>query len=180
MSAAVDRILARLPDAKKISGGFLARCPAHFLDPLAEPKTLSRGSIKSGAFQTPGALDANVLGIVEAPIDAISLALCGLPSLAIMGSSNHCKPWFCPHVKAARIIALRRVLGAARCECFMFQAGINDANEFLQRDPAGFAAYVQAILLGDAPAVPEMPSIVTLDAYRTRRDMLPTATGRSA
>jgi DNA primase len=50
------------------------------------PKTRTAGP-KRGVFATPGALDADVLAIVEAPLCALSLAGCGLPSIAILGTS---------------------------------------------------------------------------------------------
>jgi DNA primase len=50
------------------------------------PKTRTAGP-RCGVFATPGALDADVLAIVEAPLCALSLAGCGLPSIAILGTS---------------------------------------------------------------------------------------------
>lgn len=50
------------------------------------PKTRTAGP-RRGVFATPGALDADVLAIVEAPLCALSLAGCGLPSIAILGTS---------------------------------------------------------------------------------------------
>lgn len=39
-----------------------------------------------GVFATPGALEAGaLLGLVEAPIDALSLAVCGVPAVALCG-----------------------------------------------------------------------------------------------
>lgn len=46
----------------------------------------SAGPLSTGAFMTPGALDADPVAIVEAPIDALSLAAAGLPSIAICGT----------------------------------------------------------------------------------------------
>jgi Toprim-like len=146
--------------------GAIVGAQGRFLDPFAKPKALSKGSIKCGAFMTPGTLASDVTGIAEAPIDAISLALSGLPSLAIIGSSNYSKPWFWPHLKASRIILavdadpagkkaadnLRRVLGSARCELFTFPPGCNDVNDYLCADADAFAAYVRTLCLGDAPS----------------------------
>lgn len=46
------------------------------------------GPKSMGVFSTPGALDADVVGITEAPIDALTLALVGLPSVALCGTSG--------------------------------------------------------------------------------------------
>lgn len=40
-----------------------------------------------GVFLTPGALDADPVAITEAPIDALSLAVAGLPAIALCGTS---------------------------------------------------------------------------------------------
>lgn len=41
-----------------------------------------------GAFLTPGALEADPVAITEAPIDALTLALAGLPAIALCGTSG--------------------------------------------------------------------------------------------
>jgi len=46
------------------------------------------GPKSTGAFITPGALKADPVAITEAPIDALSLALAGLPAIAICGTSG--------------------------------------------------------------------------------------------
>src|SRR5579875_243952 len=46
----------------------------------------SVGPVTRGVFATPGALEADPVGITEAPIDALSLASVGLPALALLGS----------------------------------------------------------------------------------------------
>jgi hypothetical protein len=48
----------------------------------------TRGPLKLGIFYTPGALDADTVAICEAPIDALSLAAAGLPSIAMCGCSG--------------------------------------------------------------------------------------------
>ena len=52
-----------------------------------EPKQQTNGDKKQGLFTTPGALETPALVITEAPIDALSLAACGLPAVAICGTS---------------------------------------------------------------------------------------------
>ncbi|MDQ3814905.1 MAG: toprim domain-containing protein [Armatimonadota bacterium] len=51
-------------------------------------KTRTAGPKKLGVFATPGAVEADVLVIVEAPIDALSLHLCGIPAIALCGKDG--------------------------------------------------------------------------------------------
>lgn len=51
-----------------------------------EPKQQTLGEKKRGLFATPGALEADPLVITEAPIDALSLAACGVPAVALCGT----------------------------------------------------------------------------------------------
>jgi len=46
------------------------------------------GPLSFGVFYTPGALESDPVAITEAPIDALSLALAGLPALALCGIGN--------------------------------------------------------------------------------------------
>ncbi len=52
-----------------------------------DPKQIVKGYKSLGVFTTPGALDSDTLIITEAPIDALSLAMAGFPSIAIIGTS---------------------------------------------------------------------------------------------
>lgn len=85
---------------RDISGNLMA-AQGRRLDPNAKPKAITAGSMKEGVFQTPGALDADILVITEAPIDALSLAACGLPAVALCGTTL--RPWL------ARAAAFRTV-----------------------------------------------------------------------
>jgi DNA-directed RNA polymerase subunit RPC12/RpoP len=73
--------------------GSLNCAQGRFLDPLAEPKTMSKGKVSLGAFVTPGAFErsqnSGPVAIVEAPIDAVLLAQHGLPAIATFGAQNH-------------------------------------------------------------------------------------------
>jgi hypothetical protein len=51
------------------------------------PKAHTAGPKSRGVFVTPGALQASPLIVTEAPIDALSLAVCGFPAIAINGTS---------------------------------------------------------------------------------------------
>jgi hypothetical protein len=128
---------------------------SRYLNPRTPKETsFSKGLIRLGAFQTPGALEADVIGITEAPIDALSLALCRLPSIATIGS-NHDKPFFWRHIKAQRILIctdnddagdtaadkLTTILGD-RCERFRFPESVKDANAWLQADASGLRSSI--------------------------------------
>jgi DNA primase len=52
-----------------------------------EPRMRTAGPKSDAVFATDGALSATKLGITEAPIDALSLASRGLPSLGLCGTS---------------------------------------------------------------------------------------------
>jgi len=58
-----------------------------YIDGRGGLKTYTRGPKSLGVFATAGAWDAGALTITEAPIDALSLAVCGFPAIAILGSS---------------------------------------------------------------------------------------------
>lgn len=117
---------------------------------------LSRGEIKAGAFVTPGAWEADVRALVEAPIDALTLAACGLPAIATMGSNL--PEWLidalafkgvviasdadAPGDTAAELwrVELRRrgAIGLQRLR----PEGAKDWNELLSRDPAALRRQV--------------------------------------
>jgi len=149
--------------------GTLVCAQGRFLAPRDDIKTRSKGLIKLGVFATPGAFvrgykaDAGPVAVVEAPIDALSLAQAGLPSIALFGAGNR-QAWL------RKALAFRRVVlaldddkagdGAAK----ELQAWLNlgtkvsrmsfgghkDANEALVADPAAFASLVEeAIRLVD-------------------------------
>lgn len=57
---------------------------------------LTLGPKSTALFRTPGAGDAPAFGICEAPIDALSLAVAGLPSVALCGTTE--PTWLRRHV----------------------------------------------------------------------------------
>jgi phage/plasmid primase-like uncharacterized protein len=59
-----------------------------FLSPGTGPKAICKGPKSKGVFATPGALEAGSVALVEAPIDALTLAALGLPAIATMGAEN--------------------------------------------------------------------------------------------
>ncbi len=69
--------------------GKLTGAQGRHTDGRANPKarTLGMSGTFGGAFWTPGAKEARLVALTEAPIDALTLALCGLPSVAVFGSN---------------------------------------------------------------------------------------------
>ena len=67
--------------------GGLVAVSGRYIDGHIKMKTRAAGRKSLGVFSTPEALRAGVVAIVEGPIDAISLALCGLPAVAMIGSN---------------------------------------------------------------------------------------------
>lgn len=94
--------------------GRLVAAQGRRIAPEASPKALSAGPVGQGAFATAGAWGAEILAVTEAPLDALSLAACGLPALALCGKDV--RHWLAPR------LAFRPVLIA------------------LDADPAGDAA----------------------------------------
>jgi hypothetical protein len=67
--------------------GQLVAVNGRHTDALA-PKAHTGGPKSLGVFVTPNALTTNPLVIVEAPIDALALTACGMPSVAVAGTSG--------------------------------------------------------------------------------------------
>ncbi len=81
--------------------GALVAAEWRYLDPGAIPKVRAAGSKKLGVFATPSlpcALANKYLILTESPINALSLAQCGYPALAVCGAGNfvHWLPAVCP------------------------------------------------------------------------------------
>jgi hypothetical protein len=66
-----------------------------------DPKAHTCGPKALGVFTTPGALMADPLVITEAPLDALALAACGVPALAVCGTSA--PRWLAPHAAFRRV-----------------------------------------------------------------------------
>jgi hypothetical protein len=88
--------------ACQTAAGRVVALQGRFLAPSAGvPKAMSIGAISAGVFATRGALEADAVAIGEAPLDALSLAACGVPALALFGCA----------LGPGRLQMLRRVLG---------------------------------------------------------------------
>ncbi len=83
--------------------GALIGAQGRYIDGRDTPKSRTAGT--GGAFWTPGAFDAQTLAITEAPIDALSLAMAGVPSVALFGCNF---PAWLPNA-----LRFRRILIAA-------------------------------------------------------------------
>jgi len=110
------------------------------------PRKLTRGPTSSTVFATPGALSASTFAITEGPMDALSLAFCGLPAVAMIGTNV--PAWLCRHTFSRRVLiasdadaagdeAATRI--AAQCASYgadgvrLRPVGGKDWNDVLQR-----------------------------------------------
>lgn len=56
-------------------------------DVFIDSPKLTNGDKTPGVFQTPGALESDVVAICEGPVDAMALYQCGMPAVALIGTS---------------------------------------------------------------------------------------------
>jgi hypothetical protein len=152
----------------KSTAGKLVALQGRFLAPCeGSPKAMSVGPITAGVFVTRGALEAPVVAIVEAPIDALSLAACGLPALALFGCAlgpdrqrmlRRALAWKRVVIATdadapgeAAAVELRAALTiGTRCLRLPFPAGTKDVNEWLQADRGGLRAALATLSPADA------------------------------
>ncbi len=115
-------------------------------------KTKSKGPVSLGVYATAGALDrmTQVVAIVEAPIDALTLAVCELPAIALCGASN--RPAWLRRELYGRSVILATDNDAAgdaaasdlkewlnlrtRTSRLALPTGVKDVNELLVGNPA--------------------------------------------
>jgi len=70
------------------AGGYEIAAQGRYLTSLAgRPNFYTEGPKSGGLFAPAGAWSAGEITITEAPIDALSLSLCGYPALALVGKS---------------------------------------------------------------------------------------------
>lgn len=86
-------------------GGDLAAIQGRVIGPDEYgPKVLTRGDLSAGVFRSSrSALDGPLIVVVEAPIDALSLGVAGVPAVALCGTSI---PKWLPRSAAFRRIVL--------------------------------------------------------------------------
>lgn len=74
-----------------------------YIDGRTDPKGRAAGPKSAGVFWTPGALTSEQLVITEAPIDALSLGVAGVPAIALGGTSA---PDWLPMLAALRSVVI--------------------------------------------------------------------------
>jgi hypothetical protein len=67
--------------------GEMVAVNGRFVDGRSNPKTQTAGPKSLGLFATPGAISAPLVAICEGPMDALSLWLCGVAAVALVGTS---------------------------------------------------------------------------------------------
>jgi hypothetical protein len=82
--------------------GQLVAAHGRYIDARRDPAMRTFGEASAGVFATNGGLEAQTVAIVEAPIDALSLSMGGIPALALMGTSN--RPAWLPRTLAGRTV----------------------------------------------------------------------------
>jgi hypothetical protein len=131
---------------------------------------MSKGKIALAVFSTPNALitnrraEAGPVGIAESPIDALALAMNGLPAIALFGAWN--RPMWLRRALAYRdiIIAtdddkagnqagemLRAWFDLSPRKVRLFFGGAKDASELLEKDPAALALLVEEAIRSANP-----------------------------
>jgi hypothetical protein len=83
--------------------GQLVAVTGRHTDGCDKPKAHTAGPKSLGLFATPGALAAAPLVITEAPLDALALAACGVPAVALCGTTG---PRWLPRRAALRPVLL--------------------------------------------------------------------------
>lgn len=134
--------------AVRNTSGRVVAAQGRFIDPGTSPKAKTIGSLRSGVYRTVAALDVDVVAIAEAPLDALSIAISGVPSLALCGTSI--PPWlrqslaFCTVIVAtdaddAGNAAAKRIAKEFNLSTNVIRLTLpddtKDANELLVRDP---------------------------------------------
>jgi hypothetical protein len=150
--------------------GNLACAQGRFLYPTDSVKTMSRGKISLGVFSTPLALkkglngDSGPVAITEAPLDAIALAMKGLPSIALFGAGNR-QAWLVDSLAGRNVVIatdedaagnkaekdlrdwLRRRTHKTRMRFYEYK----DAAEMLERFPEKLALRVEEAIQSADP-----------------------------
>jgi hypothetical protein len=133
------------------------------------PTKRTGGPSKLGVFATPGALAADVVVVVEAPIDALSLHAAGVPAVALLGTNA--PDWLALAVAfkrvalaldadaggESRIDALAAQLGVFGATVERWRPAAKDWNDVLLQH--GAAALREALTGAAAPADPVVDDV---------------------
>lgn len=129
--------------------GRVVAAQGRFIAADASPKTKSKGRIGLGVYATAAALETDVLAICEGPLDALSLAVCELPAIALCGAKNR-PAWLRMALRQQHVVLAldRDAAGDAAaadlrvwfnlgttCERLVLREDTKDVNELLRRDP---------------------------------------------
>jgi hypothetical protein len=150
--------------------GRLVCAQGRFLKPVSGPKAMSRGKVALGVFSTPQAFAKGLYGrsgpvaVAEAPLDALALAMKGLPSIATFGAGN--RPAWLVEALAWRevVIAtdadaagekasedLKTWLNLGTRKTRMRFGGAKDAAEMLEQAPEKLALLVEEAIRSASP-----------------------------
>lgn len=131
--------------------GRVVAAQGRMIEAITGPKAMSRGRVGLGVYATAAALApmTEVVAIVEGPIDALSLAVCELPAIALCGAKS--RPAWLRTALAFRSVVLATDNDTAgdasaedlrvwlnlgtRCSRLALPARCKDTNELLRRDP---------------------------------------------
>jgi hypothetical protein len=137
--------------------GDLVAAQGRYLHAAPPPKTRTAGPAGKGVFATSGAFEAGLMILTEAPLDALSLAACGYPAIATIGTNMpEWLPWACTfkRVMVATDADQSGDAAAAKWEPALRSAGATvarlrpvggkDWNELLARDAAALRDLLHA------------------------------------
>lgn len=129
------------------SKGYEVAVIGRYVNRRAIPKARAVGARSCGVFTTPGSFKNERLVIVEAPIDALSLTVAGMPAIALGGTSV--PSWLPPACSfrkvvlaldaddagdaASETLTARFQLYGARIERWRPSGGVKDWNDLLVR-----------------------------------------------
>lgn len=143
--------------------GAVQAAQGRYLRDDVKPTKRTGGPSKLGVFTTPGALEASTIVVVEAPIDALSLHVAGVPAVALLGTNA--TDWLAAAVAFKRVALaldadaagegkidrLAAQLGAFGATIERWRPTAKDWNDVLRQHGA---AALRAALTGTAAAAP--------------------------
>ena len=138
--------------------GNLVAAQGRFIDPKTQPKAMTVGALSAGVYRTAAALDVDIVAITEAPLDALAIAVSGLPAIALCGVSL--ASWLRSALAFRTIVVATDNDAAGESAAdrigkefnlgttirrLVLPVGIKDANELLRTDSDDLYSRVQAM-----------------------------------
>ena len=114
-------------------GGELVAISGRLIDGR-NPKAQTAGQKSAGLFATPGALAGAVCAIVEGQFDALALAACGLPAVALLGTTA---PTWLVRAVSSKFVLLASDADKAGDDCADRLAGEISTPRVLRLRPRG-------------------------------------------